>query len=312
MKEIDVLLRRYDETKEEVDQIVLQPFEYIQKVPGKNIRSKLVLALNHWFKVPQEKIEHVTSIIQIIHTASLMQDDIQDDSKLRRGLPTAHLIYGMPVSLNSANFSMYIAMDKVLQLNNIQAAIAYNELVEDMHRGQGMELFWRDNFICPSEEDYKLMVMRKTGALFLIAARLLSLYSDFKGNLTRLITILGIYFQIRDDYCSLCHLDYAHKKSYCEDLTEGKFSFPLIHAINHDTHDHPIMNILRKRTTELEVKRYCVGLMESYGSFLYTRAILEDLEKAAYAEIKRLNGNPAVEEILNSLNDWKSVKHPIV
>lgn len=73
----------------------------------------------------------------------------------------------------------------------------------ELHRGQGMELYWRDNFICPSEDDYKLMTIRKTGGLFMLAIRLMQLFSKNTDDFSLLTAILGLYFQIRDDYCNL-------------------------------------------------------------------------------------------------------------
>ena len=72
---------------------------------------------------------------------------------------------------------------------------------------------------------------------------------------------------------------YEQNKSYCEDLTEGKFSFPLIHGINSDKADNQILSILRQRTTDVDVKKYCVDLLEKKGSFEYTKANLVQLEK---------------------------------
>lgn len=73
----------------------------------------------------------------------------------------------------------------------------------ELHRGQGMEIYWRDSFTCPSETDYKLMTVRKTGGLFMLAIRLMQLFSKNKQDFSKLTAILGLYFQIRDDYCNL-------------------------------------------------------------------------------------------------------------
>lgn len=79
----------------------------------------------------------------------------------------------------------------------------YTEQLLELHRGQGMEIYWRDSFTCPSESDYKLMTVRKTGGLFMLAIRLMQLFSANKEDFTKLTAILGLYFQIRDDYCNL-------------------------------------------------------------------------------------------------------------
>lgn len=104
-----------------------------------------------------------------------------------------------------------------------------------------MEIYWRDNFTCPTEADYKLMTIRKTGGLFMLAIRLMKLFSKNNKDFSKLTAILGLYFQIRDDYCNLSLKEYSENKSFCEDLTEGKFSFPLIHAINSQTQDKQVL-----------------------------------------------------------------------
>lgn len=66
-----------------------------------------------------------------------------------------------------------------------------------------MEIYWRDNFTCPTESEYKQMTIRKTGGLFMLAIRLMQLFSDSEQDFSKLTAILGLYFQIRDDYCNL-------------------------------------------------------------------------------------------------------------
>ena len=70
-----------------------------------------------------------------------------------------------------------------------------------------------------------------SGGLFNLAVRLMQLFSQDVHNYEELTSLLGLYFQIRDDYANLCLEEYAVNKSFAEDLTEGKFSFPIVHAI---------------------------------------------------------------------------------
>lgn len=104
-----------------------------------------------------------------------------------------------------------------------------------------MEIYWRDNFTCPTESEYKLMTIRKTGGLFMLAIRLMKLFSNSNADFSQLTAILGLYFQIRDDYLNLTSKEYSESKSFCEDLTEGKFSFPIIHAVNNQKHDRQVL-----------------------------------------------------------------------
>ncbi|XP_074030473.1 geranylgeranyl pyrophosphate synthase quemao isoform X2 [Leptinotarsa decemlineata] len=230
-----------------------------------------------------------------------MLDDIQDNSILRRGIPVAHSIYGVASTINTANYTSFIALERVVDLQHPEAIPIALEQILELYRGQGMEIYWRDNFSCPTEQEYKQMVVRKTGGLFMLAIRLMQLFSENKEDYTKITAILGLIFQIRDDYLNLVSTDYMHHKSYCEDLTEGKFSFPIIHAISSQPQDKQVIHILRQRTKEAEVKKYCVSLLEKYGSFAYTRQTLKDLNQEAKEEIEKLGGNPYMEQFLSSL-----------
>ncbi|CAK1598494.1 unnamed protein product [Parnassius mnemosyne] len=290
------------------DEKILMPYTYILQVPGKQIRKKLSMAFNYWLKVSDDKLRAIGEIVQMLHNASLLVDDIQDNSILRRGIPVAHSIYGIASTINAANYAMIIALEKTLELQHPLATAVYTEQLLELHRGQGMEIYWRDNFQCPSEEEYKQMTIKKTGGLFMLAIRLMQLFSENKSDFSRLSSILGLYFQIRDDYCNLCLQEYSENKSYCEDLTEGKFSFPIVHAIRNQNADNQVLHILRQRTRDVEVKRYCVSLLERLGSFQYTRDALHALDSEARAEVARLGGNPLLESLLDELLSWRRDK----
>ncbi|XP_017778431.1 PREDICTED: geranylgeranyl pyrophosphate synthase isoform X2 [Nicrophorus vespilloides] len=279
----------------EYDEKLLLPLTYISGVPGKNIRSKLARAFNHWFNISEDILEDIEEIIQTLHNASLVLDDIEDNSILRRGVPVAHKIYGVPSSINAANYAIFLALEKCSKLNHPDATKVFIEQLLELHRGQGMEIYWRDNFKCPTEEEYCEMTKKKTGGLFMLAIRLMQLFSSNKRDVSKLTGILGLYFQIRDDYINLCSKDYHMNKSYCEDLTEGKFSFPIIHAI------HKEQDILRQRTTDNEVKKYCVTILENCGSFEYTKKKLADLDGEAREEVKSLGDNPYMEAFLTNV-----------
>lgn len=293
----------YSETNDkEQDEKLMEPFKYILQVPGKNVRLKLAHAFNYWLQIPEEKLDQIIEIVQMLHNASLLIDDIQDNSILRRGIPVAHSIYGIASTINAANYVMLIAIERCNKLKPSEGSSIALEQILELYRGQGMEIYWRDNYTCPSEEEYRQMVIRKTGGLFMLAIRLMQLFSDNKGDYGKLTAILGLYFQIRDDYLNLVSEDYMQHKSYCEDLTEGKFSFPLIHSINSHPEDKQILHILRQRTKKIEVKKYCVSLLEKFGSFEYTRNTLKELEKQAREEVQKLGGNHIMDKFIDSLS----------
>ena len=119
------------------DRLLLEPYSHILSVPGKNIRGKLIAGFNTWMKVAQEKIEAIEEIVEMLHNASLLVDDIEDSSTLRRGLPVAHLIYGQASTINCANYVMFIGLEKTQALGHPEAVTVFTQQLLELHRGQG-------------------------------------------------------------------------------------------------------------------------------------------------------------------------------
>jgi len=207
----------------------------------------------------------------------LLVDDIEDSSLLRRGLPVAHSIFGTPQTINSANYVYFLALQELQKLKSPRAITIYTEELLNLHRGQGMDLFWRDTLTCPSEDDYLEMVGNKTGGLFRLAVKLMQAESKNHKDCVPLVNLMGIIFQIADDYQNLSSAQYSINKGLYEDLTEGKFSFPIIHSIRAAPDNLQLLNILKQKTEDEQVKRYAVSYMESTGSFEYTRKVLDTL-----------------------------------
>lgn len=100
---------------------------------------------------------------------------------------------------------------------------------------------------------------------------------------------MGIIFQIRDDYQNLSSSEYTENKGLCEDLTEGKFSYPIIHSIRARPDNQQLLNILEKKTEDVHVKKYAVKYMEGTGSFEYCRQVLATLMERATGAVDQLD-----------------------
>ena len=85
----------------------------------------------------------------------------------------AHSIFGVAQTLNSSNYVYFCALHELQRLRNARAIEIYTDELVNLHRGQGMDLFWRDSLTCPSEDDYLEMVGNKTGGLFRLAVKLM-------------------------------------------------------------------------------------------------------------------------------------------
>ena len=266
---------------EEKDKVLTGPFDYLNGHPGKDFRSALVKAFDAWLEVPPDSLKIITRAVSMLHTASLLVDDVEDNSQLRRGFPVAHTIFGIPQTINSSNYVYFCALQEIQKLKNPKAVSIFAEELLNLHRGQGMDLFWRDTLTCPTEDDYLEMVGNKTGGLFRLGIKLMQAESRSLMDCVPLVNIIGLVFQIADDYHNLFSKEYTANKGMCEDLTEGKFSFPVIHSVRSNLGDMQLLNILRQKTENEEVKRYAVAYMESTGSFEYTRKVLAVLIERA-------------------------------
>jgi geranylgeranyl diphosphate synthase type 3 len=87
-------------------------------------------------------------------------DDIQDNSTLRRGIPVAHSIYGIASTINAAIYTLLKGLQRVQNINHPDAITVCIERMRKMYYGQGLEIYWRDNYTCPSFEEYKQMFNR--------------------------------------------------------------------------------------------------------------------------------------------------------
>jgi len=286
----------------EEKKILEEPYQYLLEIPGKGVRSQLIKAFNEWLQIDEVQLKSITQVIDMLHTSSLLIDDIEDNSKLRRGVPVAHLIFGIPATINCANYMYFQALQKCSALGNSVATNVFIEELINLHRGQGLDIYWRDSNQCPTEDQYKEMVSHKTGGLFRLSVRLMQSFSVNKTDFIPLVNYLGLLFQIRDDFINLKSEQYMENKSFCEDLTEGKFSFPIIHSIRSTPEDTKLLKILKQKTEDVDIKKYALSIMEKTGSFEYTTRIVADYKNKVLQCIQELGGNKYLEGIVEKLS----------
>lgn len=146
--EFDELLRVKDCSTDTLES--LGPFKYISNLPGKDIRGKLIECFNSFLSISQERVEDIKSIVGALHNSSLLIDDIEDSSKLRRGVPVAHSIFGIPLTINCANYVYFLALAKIQELQSQRAMEVFVTEMLSLHQGQGLDILWRDKCVCPS------------------------------------------------------------------------------------------------------------------------------------------------------------------
>lgn len=185
------------------DFLCLDPVHYLQAAQaGKKIRSKTVHKLAALFHIHDQDLDALVTSIEQYHALSLLLDDIEDDSIMRRKQKCAHLVFGTPWTLNAAYMSSFKILNNVPQLfrkhhSKTQALII--EALVAIHRGQGLDILWRQQKYCPSEKEYLGMIRGKTGVPFNLAAKLFFLHSDdWRLTMDRVVTKSAVFAPVRN------------------------------------------------------------------------------------------------------------------
>jgi geranylgeranyl pyrophosphate synthase len=203
-------------------------FNYYDAMEGKNIRKLFLDIIQKKYKINDLYINEINHIINIIHTSSLIIDDIQDNSVKRRGNMCAHIKYGIDESINAS----YLAIFDLLDSLDVNFAKNLITKLREMHVGQGYDIYYSKHKLIPDENTYLDICEKKTGKLFEIIIEYLFhkkvIDSDDKEKMLNLCKLFSHYYQIRDDYINLTSDKYWKLKGYCEDLDNYNINYCLV------------------------------------------------------------------------------------
>ncbi|XP_041971023.1 geranylgeranyl pyrophosphate synthase-like [Aricia agestis] len=305
-------MNQIQHTRESIVEEIIKPFHYIRQVKSNPVIAYYVPeAFNYWLKIPKHILEEIQEIADQFSNVTFLFDDIQDDSKIRRGIPTANIAFGTNLAINAC-FQAYTQL--ILRVGKLHkdATNIFLTQANCCLIGQGADIFVRENIIVLSEDDYKWMATQKSSETLYCPILLMQLFSEDKRDYRKLMMMFGVYYEIRDDYCNLvnmkevdgkCNADKYKEPTdlFCEDFTDGKFSFPVNHALRTSHEASPIIYALKQRTTNYKHKKYCLDLLKKLGSLDYTLKVIRAMDKEMREEVKRLGGNPKFIAVLDDL-----------
>lgn len=177
----------------------------------------------------------LTPLVELVHTASLIHDDIEDSSDTRRGKPAAYITYGTDTAINSGSWLYFEAAACINSVNDTakreELYSTYAMELRRLHLGQAMDIMWHKcGGLIPSKEEYTAMVRCKTGTLSSLAARIGCIASgadkDFCNKAAKLAADIGVGFQIIDDVINLSTGNVGKIRG--DDIVENKKSLPVI------------------------------------------------------------------------------------
>lgn len=244
---------------------LIEPNLALLNLGGKRWRPLLLILCYENFlnensnHLSEEQVYSLTPLIEFVHTASLIHDDIEDSADLRRGKPAAHITYGLDTALNCAS---WLYFEATVCINNLQASLeqknqlymAYTQELRKLHLGQAMDIFWHRNPECfPDKDEYMAMVQNKTGTLSSLATKIGCLAGGLSPEKTEIYgetaAKIGIGFQIIDDVINLTTGNPGKKRG--DDIVEGKKSLPvLLHIEQYPEEKHVISALMTQAARE--------------------------------------------------------------
>jgi octaprenyl-diphosphate synthase len=270
--------------------------QYIVDAGGKRLRPLLVLLSSAALgAVTQSQIEFA-AVVEFIHTATLLHDDVVDGSSLRRGRPTANSRFGNASSVLVGDFLYTRAFQLMVRLGNEPLLRMMADTTNPIAAGEVLQLL-RAGDATTSEEQYYDVIDRKTAVLFAAACEGAALLNGAPGSVTSALhdcgRKIGIAFQLVDDLLDYTGDPAETGKNVGDDLAEGKPTLPLIHVIREgsalqaDLVREAISQRSRDHMPEI------LDAVKACGSLDYTRAAAERCRDDALADLRVLPESPA-------------------
>ncbi|MBT3409196.1 MAG: octaprenyl diphosphate synthase [Halieaceae bacterium] len=269
---------------------------YIVDAGGKRLRPLLVLLTAAAFgRCGPDQIKFA-AVIEFIHTATLLHDDVVDISSLRRGRPTANAEFGNAPSVLVGDFLYTRAFQLMVQLGDMDILTHMANTTNTIAEGEVLQLVRAGN-ADTTEQQYLDVITRKTAILFAAgcygAATLCDQESSVCQGMHSFGLNLGIAFQMIDDI-----LDYegdpaAMGKNVGDDLTEGKPTLPLIYTLEHGTKEEQALvhrAITEKTAEDIE---QVLAAVQRCGALNYTKQQARNYHNLALAELAALTDSPA-------------------
>ncbi len=244
-KEVNTFLLNYFENKGSFNKVIYDSASYSLNIGGKRIRPLLMLLTYNMYKENWREILEFSSAIEMIHTYSLIQDDLpcMDNDDLRRGKPTNHKVYGEDIAVLAGDALLNEAMNVMMKfsLNHGREALVASQKIaeaagaEGMIGGQVVDIINEGKKI--SEEELRYMHMKKTGALIkvsIVAGAILGNASEEEIELLEKFgENLGLAFQIKDDILDVIGNTEKLGKKVLSDEENDKTNFISMHGLDY-------------------------------------------------------------------------------
>jgi octaprenyl-diphosphate synthase len=302
LEKVEETLKQFAESP---NKIISEISGYLFRRSGKRLRPALLMLSSRIFDYRGDEHILLSALVETIHTASLIHDDIIDNSEIRRGQDTVHIRWGPNITVLLGDYLYIQTIARSLGTSRPEYIRILTDVSSEMIEGELHEYYMSGNLEL-SEEDYLGIIAKKTAALFAASCRMGALLGDAATDLEQTMAdygmALGMSFQIIDDL-----LDYTGDykklgKPVLSDLSEGRITLPLINTLNqsNDGVRARLTELFQNKEQDPQAKNKILEIVRSNGAldytyqqaFAYTRkaqSLAESLPSSMYLDsLKRI------------------------
>lgn len=300
----------------ENNKLIYQPIQEFVTRKSKRIRPLLTLLCAQTLEQDVKNILPAALSIELFHNFTLIHDDIEDNSHLRRGKQCLHITHGIPVALNAGDGLLLLALKPIFDLPQDIRINALNFLLTNYLRvfeGQAIELSWiTQKSWNITEQDYLHMIECKTGTLIGsscgVSALIAGSSQEHQDVLYSFGLALGMAYQIHDDIKNITSNKQTYSKDWACDITEGKRTLMVIYTLNSPLitgeDKQKFITILDSHTTNQNDITWAIDLMNKAQAIEYAITRKKELvDRANKLLQKYIPLNPGCTKLISLLKD---------
>lgn len=251
----------FDASLTSTNPLIQEVLNYVKLSSGKMMRPILVLLISKLYGKVNEATMHAALSLELLHTASLIHDDVVDESRERRGKPSVNEVYNNKASVLVGDFLLGLSLHHAAASQHLELVDIVAQLGKDLSEGEIIQLenTRNDRF---SEQTYYDVIRKKTAALFRASAMAGAIGADAGAEHIKKAAefgeLLGISFQIRDDIFDYFNGEKIGKPTG-NDMAEGKLTLPALYVLNHfedETYKEIALKIKRRTATQQDIDRF--------------------------------------------------------
>lgn len=310
---------RYTYDLEALERSLATPVWNLLDRGGKRWRPVLFLLILDLLGKNPRRFSDIAVIFELIHNGTLIVDDLEDGSELRRGKPTIHRTFGDDIAINAGNTLYYVPMVHVLERRDLSERIklrimdAYIRDLLRLHAGQGTDIVWHRGLVSPAritERQYLQMCAYKTGCLSRLAATVAAIIGDAtrrqRAALAAFAETLGVVFQIQDDLLNITESPLSKNKGLGEDITEGKRSLAVLYALKSakPRKRRRLLRILAQHTKDPRRRNEAIAIIRDTDAIPRAQRTMRRLLTGAWTHVDRAFPSSKEKDRLRALTQY--------